>query len=120
MIYLGWLVWGVLAYYVAVWVYTKVRHPNGGVRFLAGRCAVVFSIALVATLSLGFEKLHLLWLAPVLYMLSMTWNGMIDRSPALMVTCRSAADVVRAVNYAREHNLLLAVRGGAGRADAEL
>ena len=77
MIYLGWLVWGVLAYYVAVWVYTKVRHPNGGVRFLAGRCAVVFTIALVATLALGFEKLHLIWLAPVIYMLSMTWNGMI-------------------------------------------
>jgi len=40
------------------------------------------------------------------------WNGMIDRRPALIVRCAGAADAVRAVNYAREHNLLLAVRGG--------
>jgi FAD binding domain/Berberine and berberine like len=40
------------------------------------------------------------------------WNAMIDRSPALIVRCRDAADVVNAVNYARDHNLLLAVRGG--------
>src|SRR5829696_4747678 len=40
------------------------------------------------------------------------WNGMIDRSPALIVRCVSAADVVAAVNFARDHNLLLTVRGG--------
>ena len=40
------------------------------------------------------------------------WNGMIDRSPALIVRCAGAADVVSAVNFARENNLLVAVRGG--------
>jgi FAD/FMN-containing dehydrogenase len=40
------------------------------------------------------------------------WNGMIDRSPALIVRCASAADVVGAVNAARDQNLMLAVRGG--------
>lgn len=40
------------------------------------------------------------------------WNGMIDRSPALIARCGSTADVVAAVNFAREHGLLVAVRGG--------
>jgi FAD/FMN-containing dehydrogenase len=41
------------------------------------------------------------------------WNGLIDRRPALIVQCTGAADVVDAVNFAREHNLLLSIRGGA-------
>lgn len=41
------------------------------------------------------------------------WNGLIDRKPALIVQCTGAADVVDAVNFAREHNLLLSIRGGA-------
>jgi FAD/FMN-containing dehydrogenase len=40
------------------------------------------------------------------------WNGMIDRRPALIVRCRGAADVITAVNFAREHGLLLSARGG--------
>jgi FAD/FMN-containing dehydrogenase len=40
------------------------------------------------------------------------WNGLIDRRPALIVRCTGAADVVDAVNFAREHNLLLSVKGG--------
>ena len=40
------------------------------------------------------------------------WNGLIDRRPALIVQCTGAADVVDAVNFAREHNLLLSVKGG--------
>jgi FAD/FMN-containing dehydrogenase len=39
-------------------------------------------------------------------------NGLIDRRPAVIVRCRGAADVVAAVNLAREQNLLLSVRGG--------
>jgi len=39
-------------------------------------------------------------------------NGMIDRRPALIVRCRGNADVISAVNFAREHGLLLSVRGG--------
>jgi hypothetical protein len=38
------------------------------------------------------------------------WNGMIDKHPALIVRCQSIADVVAAVNVAREHQLVLAVR----------
>jgi FAD/FMN-containing dehydrogenase len=40
------------------------------------------------------------------------WNGMIDRRPALIVRCRDAHDVVRTVNFARQHGLLVSIRGG--------
>jgi FAD/FMN-containing dehydrogenase len=39
------------------------------------------------------------------------WNAMIDKRPALVVQPTGVADVVRAVNFAREHNLLLAIQG---------
>jgi hypothetical protein len=40
------------------------------------------------------------------------YNAMIDRYPALIAICAEAADVVAAVNFAREHRLTVAVRGG--------
>ncbi len=40
------------------------------------------------------------------------YNGMIDRRPRLIARCADAADVIAAVNFARENDLLLAVRGG--------
>lgn len=40
------------------------------------------------------------------------YNGMIDRRPALVARCADVADVIAAVNFAREKQLLLAVRGG--------
>lgn len=40
------------------------------------------------------------------------WNGMIDRRPELIVRCLGAADVMASVDFAREHKLLLAIRGG--------
>jgi FAD/FMN-containing dehydrogenase len=40
------------------------------------------------------------------------WNGIIDRRPALIARCAGVADVINAVNFAREQNLLVAVRGG--------
>ncbi len=40
------------------------------------------------------------------------WNGLIDKRPALIVRCAGAADVIQTVNFARTHNLLIAVRGG--------
>ena len=40
------------------------------------------------------------------------WNAMIDRRPALVARCRGAADVMRSVDFARDHGLLVSVRGG--------
>jgi len=40
------------------------------------------------------------------------WNGMVDKRPALIARCATTADVVQAVNFARDHGLALAVRGG--------
>lgn len=40
------------------------------------------------------------------------YNAMIDKRPALIVRCADVADVISAVNFARENDLLTAVRGG--------
>ena len=37
---------------------------------------------------------------------------MIDKRPALIARCADVADVIAAVNFARDHGLLLAIRGG--------
>ena len=59
----------------------------------------------------GYEEARLLW------------NGVIDRRPALIARSAAAEDVVESVNFARENDLLLAVRGGghnvAGTASAD-
>jgi len=40
------------------------------------------------------------------------FNRMIDKRPALIARCSGTADVVKAVKFARVHDLLVAVRGG--------
>lgn len=39
------------------------------------------------------------------------WNALIDKRPALIVQCATTADIVTTVKFAREHGLLVAVRG---------
>src|SRR3989442_15923824 len=40
------------------------------------------------------------------------YNGMIHKKPRLIARCVDVADVIRSVNFARENDVLLAIRGG--------
>jgi hypothetical protein len=40
------------------------------------------------------------------------WNGMVDKTPALILRCAGVSDVMTAVDFARSNDLLVAVRGG--------
>lgn len=40
------------------------------------------------------------------------YNAMFDKRPGLIARCAGTADVINAVNFARRHNLSVAVRGG--------
>ena len=40
------------------------------------------------------------------------YNGMFNKHPAMIARCADVADVIAAVNFARENNLLVAVKGG--------
>lgn len=40
------------------------------------------------------------------------WNGMFDKHPLIIARCVTTADVIEAVNFGREHKLLVAVKGG--------
>jgi FAD/FMN-containing dehydrogenase len=52
------------------------------------------------------------------------WNGLASKAPALVVQPRAAGDVAEVVTFAREHGLLLSIKGGghniAGTSIAEL
>jgi FAD/FMN-containing dehydrogenase len=39
-------------------------------------------------------------------------NAMVDRRPAIIARCAGAADVIASVQFAREHDLLVSIRGG--------
>lgn len=40
------------------------------------------------------------------------YNGMIDKHPGMFAMCVDVADVIAAVNFGRDNNLLIAIRGG--------
>jgi FAD/FMN-containing dehydrogenase len=40
------------------------------------------------------------------------WNASIDKRPGMIARCSGMADVIAAVNFARENDLLVAIRGG--------
>lgn len=40
------------------------------------------------------------------------WNGMIDKHPAAIARCSNEDDIAKAIKFARENNMIVAVRGG--------
>ena len=40
------------------------------------------------------------------------YNAMIDKRPSMIIRCVDVADVITALNYGRENDMLIAVRGG--------
>ncbi len=40
------------------------------------------------------------------------WNATVDKRPALIARCTGTADVIAAITFARDNNLLTAIRGG--------
>src|SRR5215211_236224 len=40
------------------------------------------------------------------------YNGMIHKKPRLIARCADVADVMRSVNFARDNDLLVSIRGG--------
>ena len=43
---------------------------------------------------------------------TLVWNGLVERTPSVVVQPKGTADVVAAVDFARNHGLALGVRGG--------
>lgn len=81
----------------------RVVTMNGGTKTIADDQLVALQTALRGELlfpeSEGYDEARTLW------------NAMIDRRPAMVARCAGAADVMRAVRFAAENELLLAVRG---------
>ena len=70
------------------------------------------SAAAVRALELGIRGQLLRPAQPAYDRARRVFNAMIDRSPALIIRCASADDVIRGVAFAREHEMALAIKGG--------
>jgi FAD/FMN-containing dehydrogenase len=82
----------------------EIAALEGGRKFVTSETVEAFATSLkgklLAPADSGYDEARLLW------------NGMFDKRPAIIACCEGSADVVNAVNFAREHGVLLAVRGG--------
>ena len=74
--------------------------------------ATVLEKAALAELAGGLQGTLILPAHPDYEKARRVWNPMADRRPALIARCANSADVATALTFARERELLLAVRSG--------
>jgi FAD/FMN-containing dehydrogenase len=93
--------------------FTSVLKDVGDVpaRTLAGG-EIVLRGSDIETLAAGVRGDVLLAGGPDYEGARRVWNAAFDKKPAMIVRCTGASDVQQAVNFAREHQLLTAVRAG--------
>jgi len=84
-------------------------HPTTSSGSMLGRA---LPASAVADLSAGFAGALIQPGDPDYDRARAVFNGMIDRRPALIARCTGPADVVAAVRFARDQQLLVAVRAG--------
>ena len=82
----------------------KINRLNDGIASLTPEALVGFRAALGGQALLpgdiGYDQARTVW------------NATVDKRPGLVVRCAGPSDVVQAVRFARQHDLLLAVRAG--------
>ena len=82
----------------------SIKTTNGGETFIDRKQVEAFTSSLRGSVlhpdNNGYEDARRIW------------NGMIDKKPALIARCQGTADVISAVNFARDNHLLFSVRGG--------
>src|SRR5712671_4007466 len=82
----------------------RVVATAGGHAVVGADCLAAFRARLRASLLLsgdeGYDEARTVW------------NALIDHRPALIARCSGAADVVAAVQFARQHDLRVSIKGG--------
>lgn len=65
--YLGWAIWGILAFFAATWSYGVIQNLQAGsgiTSAMIGTVATWWVLLIWTAVDPGVQKLHLLWVAP--------------------------------------------------------
>jgi FAD/FMN-containing dehydrogenase len=93
----------------------KINKLNGGIATITPDALVPLRAALGGEVLLPGE--------PGYDQVRTVWNATVDKHPSLVVRCAGPSDVIQAMRFARQHDLLVAIRAGghniAGKAVAD-